>query len=152
VFRTRTLADLAALAAEATGGDEPAPVEPFAMLDPADADRLPAGLDDAYPLTMLQAAMLHEMLADPHRGAYHNVTNLKITVPEGFDLTAFQSAVDAVVREHDILRTSIDLVSYREPLQLVHRSATLPVGYTDLRGRRPAEQRAVLARHFDDEF
>ncbi|MFJ3641302.1 amino acid adenylation domain-containing protein [Streptomyces sp. NPDC090108] len=150
VFRARTLADLAALATEAV--DAPAPVAPFSQLDPADRDRLPDGLADAYPLTMLQAGMLHEMLADPRRGAYHNVTDLKISVPEGFDREAFQAAVDAVVAGQPILRTSVDLVSYREPLQLVHRGARLPVGYTDLRGLPREEQRARLGRFVDEEF
>ncbi|MFE0674916.1 amino acid adenylation domain-containing protein [Streptomyces sp. NPDC058867] len=150
VFRARTLADLAALVTEAA--DAPEPVAPFSQLDPADADRLPEGLADAYPLTMLQAGMLHEMLADPRRGAYHNVTDLKITVPEGFDAAAFQAAADALVAAHPILRTSVDLVGYREPLQLVHRAAHLPVGYTDLRGLPREEQRARLRRFVDEEF
>ncbi|MFJ6836223.1 amino acid adenylation domain-containing protein [Streptomyces sp. NPDC091209] len=150
VFRARTLADLAALVTEAV--EAPAPVAPFSQLDPADAGRLPDGLDDAYPLTMLQAGMLHEMLADPRRGAYHNVTDLKITVPEGFDLGAFQAAVDAVVAGHPILRSSVDLVSYREPLQLVHRAARLRVGYTDLRGLPREEQRARLRQFVNEEF
>ncbi|MEU5792752.1 amino acid adenylation domain-containing protein [Streptomyces sp. NPDC047813] len=150
VFRTRTLADLAALVTEAV--DAPAPVAPFSQLDPADAGRLPDGLEDAYPLTMLQAGMLHEMLADPRRGAYHNVTDLKISTPEGFDLPAFQAAVDAVVAGHPILRSSVDLVGYREPLQLVHRAARLRVGYTDLRGLPRDEQRARLREFVDEEF
>ncbi|WP_238695759.1 condensation domain-containing protein, partial [Streptomyces sp. E2N171] len=132
--------------------DTPEPVAPFSFVDPADRDRLPDGLADAYPLTMLQAGMLHEMLADHRRGAYHNVTDLKITVPEGFDAAAFQSAVDAVVAAHPILRTSVDLVGHREPLQLVHRTAHLPVGYTDLRGLPREEQRERLRRFVDAEF
>ncbi|MFJ4919554.1 amino acid adenylation domain-containing protein [Streptomyces sp. NPDC088725] len=150
LFRARTLGDLARLATGAVEGA--APVAPFSQLDPADAARLPQGLDDAYPLTMLQAGMLHEMLADPARGAYHNVTNLKITVPEGFDLAAFRAAADAVVRTHGILRSSIDLVSFSEPLQLVHSAAELPVGYTDLRGLPRDEQRAATRRFADGEF
>ncbi|GAB1334038.1 pyoverdine non-ribosomal peptide synthetase PvdD [Streptomyces sp. E-15] len=150
VFRARTLADLAVLVTDPA--DAPDPVAPFSQLDPADAGRLPDGLADAYPLTMLQAGMLHEMLADPRRGAYHNVTDLKISVPEGFDLGAFQAAVDAVVAGHPILRTSVDLVTYREPLQLVHRTAHLPVGYTDLRGLPRDAQRARLRRFVDEEF
>ncbi|WP_374984617.1 amino acid adenylation domain-containing protein [Streptomyces fradiae] len=146
--------ELGALAERATAADKaaPPPVEPFSQLDPADRARLPEGLEDAYPLTMLQAGMLHEMLADERRGAYHNVTDLKITVPEGFDPAAFQAAVDAVVREHGILRTSVDLVSFSEPLQLVHREASLPVGCTDLRGLSRDEQRAALRAYVDEEF
>ncbi|WP_030294143.1 non-ribosomal peptide synthetase [Streptomyces katrae] len=152
LFRARTLGDLAALATEAAADTGPAPVEPFSQLDPADAARLPEGLEDAYPLTMLQAGMLHEMLADPSRGAYHNVTDLKITVPEGFDLAAFQTAVDTVVRGHSILRSSIDLASFSEPLQLVHRTAGLAVGYSDLRSLPHEEQWACVRRYVDAEF
>ncbi|MDT9685983.1 amino acid adenylation domain-containing protein [Streptomyces sp. TRM76323] len=151
LFRAPTLGDLAQRATAADGAAPPA-VEPFSQLDPADRARLPEGLEDAYPLTMLQAGMLHEMLADERRGAYHNVTDLKVTMPEGFDPAAFQAAVDAVVREHGILRTSVDLVSYSEPLQLVHREAALPVGCTDLRGLSREEQRATLRRYVDEEF
>ncbi|MET9882851.1 amino acid adenylation domain-containing protein [Streptomyces sp. NPDC006430] len=151
LFRARTLGDLARLATEAHG-EEAAPVRPFSQLDPADAARLPEGLEDAYPLTMLQAGMLHEMLADPRRGAYHNVTALKITIPEGFDPAAFQAAVDTVVRGQSILRSSIDLVSFSEPLQLVHRSAEVPVGHTDLRGLSEDEQRCALREFVDEEF
>ncbi|MFH8336864.1 amino acid adenylation domain-containing protein [Streptomyces sp. AM6-12] len=150
VFRARTLADLAVLVTDAV--DAPDPVAPFSQLDPADAGRLPDGLEDAYPLTMLQAGMLHEMLADPRRGAYHNVTDLKISTPEGFDLDAFQAAVDAVVAGHPILRSSVDLVTYREPLQLVHRTARLRVGYTDLRGLPRDRQRARLREFVREEF
>ncbi|MEU7551635.1 amino acid adenylation domain-containing protein [Streptomyces sp. NPDC044571] len=151
LFRARTLADLARLATAADDAG-PAPVAPFSQLDPADAARLPQGLEDAYPLTLLQTGMLHEMLADERRGAYHNVTDLKITVPEGFDLSAFQAAVDTAVRSQDILRTSIDLVSYGEPLQLVHRTAELPVGYSDLRALGREEQRAAVKAYVKEEF
>ncbi|WP_084701211.1 non-ribosomal peptide synthetase [Streptacidiphilus anmyonensis] len=150
VFRARTLADLARLATTAV--DTPAPVAPFSQLDEADAARLPEGLEDAYPLTPLQAGMLHEMLADPGRGAYHNVTDLKITVPEGFDLVAFQAAADAVVRAHSILRSSVDLASFAEPTLLVHPTAELPIGYSDLRGLSHEEQRAALKVHVQGEF
>ncbi|WP_340563541.1 amino acid adenylation domain-containing protein [Streptomyces sp. GSL17-111] len=152
LFRAATLGDLATVATASGDADDPTPVEPFALLTPADARLLPDGIEDAYPVTRLQAGMLHELLADPERGSYHNVTALRITVPEGFDLAAFQAAVGAVVRAHDILRTSIDMVGYSQPVQVVHRAAALPVGYSDLRGRSADEQRAALRRHVAAEF
>ncbi|HET9895698.1 MAG TPA: amino acid adenylation domain-containing protein [Streptosporangiaceae bacterium] len=150
LFRAPTMGDLAELAA-VTGRQDPgaAPRAPFDLLSPIDAARLPDGLDDAYPLAMLQAGMIHDLLADPLRAAYHNVTCLKIVIPEGFHLRAFQAAADAVVLAHDSLRTSVDMASYSEPLQLVQHAATLPVGFTDLRGQPAQEQRAVLRRFVD---
>ncbi|MEU7908328.1 amino acid adenylation domain-containing protein [Actinoplanes sp. NPDC049118] len=150
LFGARTLGDLALRATTAHQGTDP--VAPFSQIDAADAGRLPAGLVDAYPLTMLQVGMLHEMLSDPTRGAYHNVTDLKIVVPEGFELAAFTRAAEVVMAGQDILRTGIDLVSYSEPLQLVYADVAAPVGYTDLRGLAYEQQRAALRAYVQSEF
>jgi amino acid adenylation domain-containing protein len=150
LFRARTLGDLAERAAVSDGHDPGvASPAPFDLLRPIDAARLPGRLDDAYPLTMLQAGMIHDMLADPLRAAYHNVTCLKAVIPEGLRLRSFQAAVDAVVRAQDVLRTSIDMASFSEPLQLVHHAAALPVGFTDLRSLPVEEQRAAWRRFGD---
>ncbi len=116
------------------------PVERFAMVAPGDRDRLPGGLEDAYPLTRMQQGMLYELLADAGKGAYHNVTSFRVQEPAGFDAEVMQRAADAVVRRYEILRTGFDWSSYDEPLQLVHPDADLPVGVDDLRGLDDATQ------------
>ena len=147
IFRAQVLAELADLADHATAPVETAPVAALSMIGGAEAASLPPGVEDAYPLTMLQAGMLHELMSDPERGAYHNVTSFKLRDSAGFDLGAFQESVDALVERHDILRTSFDLLRDTEPLQLVHRRASLPVGFADLRGLSPAERREAAAAH-----
>ncbi|MFJ1751917.1 amino acid adenylation domain-containing protein [Kitasatospora sp. NPDC088134] len=147
IFRAQVLADLAEVADHSTASVEAAPVAPLSMIDSAEAASLPPDVEDAYPLTMLQAGMLHELMSDPERGAYHNVTSFKLRDSAGFDLAAFQEAVDVLVERHDILRTSFDLLRDTEPLQLVHRRAALPVGFADLRGLSAAEQREAAAAH-----
>ncbi len=151
VFRHQVLADLARHAERTTQAGESAPVAPLAMIDPSDAAALPEDVVDAYPLTALQAGMLHELLADPERAAYHNVTSFKLREPAGFDLAAFQEAVDTLVARHDNLRTSFDLLRYSRPLQLVHRHTALPVGFRDLRGQSAPAQRAAVAEHVAEE-
>jgi amino acid adenylation domain-containing protein len=152
VFRYQTLGDLARHAEKAAAPEDPGPVAPLAMVDPRDAEALPGDVVDAYPLTALQTGMLHEMLADPGRAPYHNVTSFRLSDPAGFDLGAFQAAVDTLVARHDNLRTSVDLAGYSEPLQLVHGHAALPVGFADLRETPPEERRAVVAAHVREEF
>lgn len=138
VFAHQELGELARAVDESSGPDgavAPAgPVEPFVMVAPGDKDRLPAGLEDAYPLTRMQQGMLYELLADAGKGAYHNVTSFRIQEPAGFDAEAMQRAADAVVRRYEILRTGFDWSHYDEPLQLVYPQADLPVGVDDLRG------------------
>jgi amino acid adenylation domain-containing protein len=152
VFRFQILAELARCAEQAAAARDPELVAPFALVDPPDRSALPEDVADAYPLTALQTGMLHEMLADPDRAAYHNVTSFRLHEPAGFDLTAFQAAADTLLERHENLRTSVDLAGYSEPLQLLHRRCALPVGYTDLRDRNPAEQQAIAMAWVREEF
>ena len=143
VFAHQALGELAQAVDRAGAQGAPGqagPVEPFAMVAPADRERLPAGLADAYPLTRMQQGMLYELLADAGKGAYHNVTSFRIQEPAGFDAAAMQQSADAVVDRYEILRTGFDWSSYAEPLQLVQRTADLPVGVDDLRGLDEAAQ------------
>jgi amino acid adenylation domain-containing protein len=49
------------------------------------------------------------------------------------------------------LRTSFNLSSYSEPLQLVHRDAELPVRFEDLRKLSPADQKEVIRNYTESE-
>ncbi|MCZ7436791.1 amino acid adenylation domain-containing protein [Micromonospora sp. WMMC241] len=156
VFAHQALGELARAVDTATDrrADDPAgvaPVERFAMVAPADRDRLPAGLADAYPLTRMQQGMLYELLADAGKGAYHNVTSFRVQEPAGFDAAAMQAAADAVVDRYEILRTGFDWSSYEEPLQLVRERAVLPVGVDDLRGLPEPAQAQRVSDHLHAE-
>jgi amino acid adenylation domain-containing protein/FkbM family methyltransferase len=139
-------ANLGALAATcSTDGPDQARVEPFALVSHADRALLPQGAVDAYPLTMMQRGMLYEAQLDPDRLAYHNV--FSFTVDGSFDLAGFQRRVDGVVAAQDILRTSMDLDRYSEPMQIVHGNTTLPVGYGDLREYPEDERRRRVGEY-----
>ncbi|MEO3871097.1 amino acid adenylation domain-containing protein [Nonomuraea sp. B12E4] len=90
------------------------------------------GLEDAYPLAALQAGMLYHSAYEPDAATYHDLTT--ITLRGRFDAAAFEAALAEVTARHPVLRTSIDLTGFSEPLQLVHRVATLPLEVTDLSG------------------
>ncbi|MBD0675388.1 non-ribosomal peptide synthetase [Streptomyces sp. CBMA156] len=120
-------------------------VAPFALLPDADRAALPPGLVDAYPLAMVQAAMVYQMLADRDESPYHNITLFPFVDDAPFSLPALREAAALLVRRHEILRTAFDLTGYSEPLQLVHADATLEVGYDDLRGLDEERVGAELA-------
>ncbi|MER7583150.1 amino acid adenylation domain-containing protein [Kitasatospora sp. NPDC097691] len=145
VFRHQTVARLAEAVAPRDASAEPAGPARFELLAEADRDRLPAGLADAYPLSLAQSGMVYEMLAGADRGVY--LTNLSHPVRDdgGFSVDALRAAAALLVERHEILRTSVDLSSFSEPLQLVHPTATIPVSHVDLRQLGAAEQRAELA-------
>jgi len=105
------------------------------------------GLEDAYPLAALQAGMLYHSAYEADTTTYHDLTT--ITLRGRFDPVAFEAALAEVSARHPVLRTSIDLTGFSEPLQFVHRSATLPLEVTDLSGDPAAE--AHLARWSEEE-
>ncbi|MEU1010710.1 amino acid adenylation domain-containing protein [Streptomyces sp. NPDC005890] len=146
VFARQTVAELAPVAAARPTAEpqETTLVGRFELLAPGDRDRLPEGLVDAYPMGQVQVGMVYEMLADPERNTYQNVSTFQILDDGPFSAEAFTGAVRLLIERHEILRTSFDLTGYSEPLQLVHAAAGLDVetGVTDLRGLPSEEQRA----------
>ncbi len=158
LFRRPTIAALLAPAAatttaaqtasaQAADEGEPLPVPPFALLDPAAERRLPEGVEDAYPLTRMQAGMLFHSEYGEEAGLYHNVRSLEIEGP--LSLAALAGAAAELLSRHAVLRTSFDLARRGEPLQLVWRSVPVPLRVVDLAalpaGRRGEAEARWLA-------
>jgi amino acid adenylation domain-containing protein len=116
--------------------------EPFGLISEEDRRRLPEGLEDAYPLTMLQAGMLFHSNLDPGAAVYHNVGSYHLRAP--LHVEAMRHAVERLLVRHPVLRTSFDLVTFSEPMQLVHRTVPIPLEVEDLRVlSRVQQQQAV---------
>ncbi|WP_345017459.1 amino acid adenylation domain-containing protein, partial [Streptomyces shaanxiensis] len=151
IFEHRTIAALAArLSGQGGGASLIRAVEPFALVSAEDRAALPADVVDAYPLSQIQTGMLVELLRAGELHTYHNLTSFRIPDEHAFSVEDFRAAVDAVVARHDILRTSMHLDGFSQPLQLVHATAVLPVTVHDWRGLDAAEQRR-LGRVYADE-
>ncbi len=124
---------------------------PFDLVSEDDRARLPEGLEDAFPLSMVQSGMLAHMELEPGAEippAYHNVNSWHMRAR--FEPALFQAAVQDVVDRHPMLRASFDLTSYSEPLQLIHRHTELRVKVEDLRslpaGEREREVESFIQR------
>ncbi|WP_086661048.1 non-ribosomal peptide synthetase [Lentzea kentuckyensis] len=141
IFELRTVAALAARAATQDGPVQAAePVAPFALVSTVDRERLPADVVDAYPLSQVQTGMLVEQLASPERNTYHNVNTFRIPDERPFDPAALRVALDLAATRHDILRTSMHLEGYSQPLQLVHESVRIPLTWHDVSHLNDEEQ------------
>ncbi|SCL25323.1 non-ribosomal peptide synthetase [Micromonospora inyonensis] len=147
LFRTPTVAELAPLAKPVDATDRRR--EPFSLVSEQDRAALPKGLEDAYPMSVLQAGMVYHMTLDTENLPYHNVNVFRVGAP--FHEAAFRQAVADTVTRHSIMRTAFDLSTYSEPMQLVYPTADLPVEVEDLRGMSAAEQEEYLLGVLDRE-
>ncbi|MFE4977252.1 amino acid adenylation domain-containing protein, partial [Kitasatospora sp. NPDC056651] len=161
VFQQRTVANLATALADQQA---PAPVAqvgvaPFALIGDEDRAALPADVVDAYPLSQVQAGMVVETLVEAGRVAYHGFVAHRVRDERPFSAEALRRAVDLVASRHEVLRTSVHLGGYSQPLQLVHAEVSVPVDVHDLRGLGESERARALteflaadsARPFDPE-
>ncbi|MEV0538058.1 amino acid adenylation domain-containing protein, partial [Kitasatospora sp. NPDC050463] len=152
VFQQRTIAALVtALPGTGTGESLITAVQPFAQIGEDDRNALPADVVDAYPLSQIQTGMLVEMLAAESRDVYQNINSFRLPDSTPFDAEAFRRAADIVVARHDILRTSMHLEGYSQPLQLVHAEVEIPVAIHDVRGLAEAEVTALTLAYVEQE-
>ncbi len=122
---------------------------PFDLVSAADRAKLPATIEDAYPLTRLQMGMLYHTELLPGTPIYHSVSTWLLRAV--FNPVAFREAVQATAMRHPILRTSFDLTSYSEPLQMVHKTVDFPLYVIDVRQHSFNEQEEILKAMVEEE-
>ena len=127
-------------------GSSPEPelvLAPFALISEGDRARLPPGIEDAYPLTQLQAGMLFHSEFAPTSAIYHDLQSFHVRTL--FEPARLREALRQISLLHPVLRSSFDLAVFREPLQLVHVDVTVPLEIHDLLPGTLNEQEALLA-------
>jgi amino acid adenylation domain-containing protein len=127
--------------------DGPVRVAPFDGLPDADRAKLPADAVDAYPMAAMQIGMIFHMELSGDAGGYHNVNSYRVA--GRLDEAALRAAVAGVIGRHPVLRTSLDVISYSQPLQIVHAEAPAPVTVSDLSGLAERDQQAEIVAVFD---
>jgi len=112
--------------------------KPFDLIHAEDRAKMPEDVVDAYPLAALQAGMIFHSRFSKDATVYHDVFSFRIRAQ--FDYDALRRATRQVIESHPALRVGFVLSGYKEPLQLVYKSAEVPLGLTDLRDL-PEEER-----------
>ncbi len=150
LFEHPTIDDLAReLGGPGEAGPAGPAAAPFSFVSAADRERLPHGIEDAYPLTRLQAGMLFHSDYSPESSVYHDVLTHHLQAP--FHAAALREALARMTARHPVLRTSFDLASFSEPLQLVHREVKADVVIDDLRHLDPGRQEELLTAWLEEE-
>ncbi|HKR13655.1 MAG TPA: amino acid adenylation domain-containing protein [Pyrinomonadaceae bacterium] len=148
LFQYQTIEELAAVLSE-DASEQLTKSEPFSLVRAEDREKLGPEIEDAYPLSMLQAGMLFHSEYERDSTLYHNCSSYHVRAP--FDESALRAALDHLLQRHAVLRTAFDLTSYSEPLQLVQRQATAPFEVDDISHLNGTEQDAVIAAWQKDE-
>jgi amino acid adenylation domain-containing protein len=143
-FAAATVADLALRVTENTA--PPETYLAFSQITQETRANLPATVVDAWPANAMQAGMIFHAMADPFAEAYHNVTRVRLKAPVDPDLLARK--LGDLMQAETALRSSFDLSSAREPIQLVHDWLEVPLEVVDLRGMGEVEQDRALNAHF----
>jgi amino acid adenylation domain-containing protein len=150
LFQYQTIAELAKEGEVNETVYTPAPgIEPFGLIIDEDRLRMPEGVEDAYPLTMLQAGMLYHIEYSPDSSFYHNVSSYHLRAR--FVEEVLETTVRQLLLRHPVLRTSFSLTGYSEPLQLVHGQVPLPLRVDDLCHLSDEEQERVIAAAIEAE-
>ena len=119
-----------------------------ALISEDDRRKLPSTVEDAYPLSLLQAGMVFHSEYSPDYIIY--VTSLRLHLP--LDVEKLQATLDHMASRHEMLRTSFALNGFSEPLQLVHKTTQLPLLVENLRHLSAAEQKSRIAEWITTEM
>ncbi|NEO33287.1 MAG: amino acid adenylation domain-containing protein [Symploca sp. SIO3C6] len=121
----------------------------FSLISDADLQKLPSGVEDAYPLARIQAGVIFHSQASPDSPMYHDIFLYHLRVR--LDTQLFQKALQQLVERHAILRTSFDLTNFSEPLQLVHQRISVPLHVEDLRPLSPDQRQEAIKNWIEAE-
>jgi len=142
LFTHPTVRELAAGGGEAAAGDAlPTEFGAFELISAADRALISEGIEDAYPMAMLQSGLIYQSEIMHGNTSYHDI--ISYLIQSAIDPELFREAVRILVARHPIFRTSYHLREYSEYLQLVHaEAAELPLVIDDIRHLSSEDQDA----------
>jgi nonribosomal peptide synthetase protein BlmX len=117
-------------------------VAPFGLISAEDRALMPAGVEDAFPLNLLQEGMIFHRAFAAKSAVYHAIASIRLRAQ--LDLDVLRRVIGELVRRHPMLRTSFDQTTFSRPLQIVHSEFADPLSFEDLRGLSQDEQRARI--------
>ena len=125
------------------------PLAPFALLSPELRKQVPHGITDSFPLATLQKGMIFHSQLDVDSGVFHDIISVELRLP--FEQSILQHALDQLLNDHHMLRSSIDLNHFDEPLILIHESLSAPLEVLDIRALSEDVQKKTLASWLEKE-
>ncbi|HKP14000.1 MAG TPA: amino acid adenylation domain-containing protein, partial [Blastocatellia bacterium] len=142
LFLHPTVAELAEVVRLQAPAAAKAPAARFGLIGAADRGLLPAGVEEAYPLSKLQWGMIFHSQLSPAANVYHDVFSYRVR--GRFDEAVLRQVLKGLSARHEALRTSFELSGYSEPLQLVWEEAEVRLAVERVSGMSEGEQRRAI--------
>jgi amino acid adenylation domain-containing protein len=86
-------------------------------------------IEDIYNLSPMQEGMLFHSIYAPNSGTY--IEQVSVQIAGELNIPAFERAWQNIIERHSILRTAFVWEGVNSPLQVVGRSAQLPLSFHD---------------------
>lgn len=110
----------------------------FSLISTEDREKMSTDIEDAYPMSYLQLGLVYQCAIMNGGNNYHDIVSYLIRGK--LDQNIFKRAVEILVIDQPIFRTSYNMKDYSENLQLVHKSIKeLPLEIIDLRNMKSKE-------------
>ncbi|HEX5709303.1 MAG TPA: amino acid adenylation domain-containing protein, partial [Pyrinomonadaceae bacterium] len=101
------------------------------------------GEPDVFPLSFAQERLWFLQQLEPDSAAYNIAGAMRLQGQ--LNVSALESAINEIVRRHEVLRTTFSLVDGR-PMQVIAQFRTVPLPVIDLSGTPEAERAAEVER------
>lgn len=115
---------------EPASNDTEIKVGAFKFLDENEKKKLRKKALDAFPLSALQMGMLFHSELDKDSDVYQEVFSIR--VPLKFDLERMRESIQFVADRHPILKTSIHLSGFQQPIQIMNRQCDFHIHVEDI--------------------
>ncbi|MCE3228711.1 MAG: hypothetical protein K0S32_3262, partial [Bacteroidetes bacterium] len=118
------------------------------VLDSEEKDKLPASLEDIYPLTSIESGMIYSSLLRVEEPVYYDQFTYQIEIK---DVSKFRKVLKLLIHRHPILRTVVFMSLFNEPLKVVLKDADVPLEEKDLSGLNVNDQKKNIEEYLDRE-
>jgi amino acid adenylation domain-containing protein len=106
-------------------------------------------IEDIYPMSDIQSGMVYASLVNPELGIYHD--QMGHLLAKGLDPVVLEKALSMMAQKHAILRTTFDLHSHTEGLQIVYKEIPVKVQYLDYSQLTDDEAKIQIDNYLKDE-
>ncbi|NOU17171.1 MAG: amino acid adenylation domain-containing protein [Bacteroidales bacterium] len=100
-------------------------------------------IEDVYPMSDIEIGMAYHSILDKESGTYLDQMVRQVKIPN-FNPQFFEKALNLLCDKHSILRTTLHLEDFQEPVQVVHKKSIVDYQHMDLTGLSGKEQEEYL--------